>query len=353
MSLRIGYWVDDVIGKASRLLYALRGAEHDTVGDLGPYLDREPHELFPAPTRVPIARRKRSLAGILRAVEDVSFSSEHVPLCPNYTKRHEKEYAVNQTVHLRWIHPLEKPRKSLLIYVHGWLEPGPWVEEAALFPSLYKEVGVDVAHLQLPFHGKRKPKGSLFHGEWFWSADLVRTMEAVRQSVIDLRSAILWFRGQGYEQIGVSGISLGGSITMVSACLEPTPDYIVPIIAHLDVADAVENAPILWRMKSDLERFGYDEQQRRALMDRTGLPKLMPILARERQLWVAARDDMYISAKGVERQWERWNRPPILWIGGGHMTFPVALKRIVARIAEFRKTLPGPRASARPPPVKA
>ena len=351
MPLRIGWWVDGVVGGMSKLLYALRGAEHDTVEDLPRYLDRAPHELFPAPTKVPTARRRRTLTLGLRTVEEVTFESEHVSLCPRYARRHAREYASNHTVFARWIHPPTRRRRSLLLYVHGWLEPGPWIEETTLFPRLDREVGVDVAHLTLPFHGKRKPKGSLFHGEWYWSADLVRTMEAVRQSVIDVRSAMAWFRAQGYEQIGVAGISLGGAITMITACVSPTPDYIVPIVAHLDLGDAVENAPILWRMKSDLERFGIGEEQRRALMARTGLPTLPPVLAPERQLWIAARDDMYISAKSVERQWDAWGKPPIVWIRGGHMTFPAAMGTIVESIGSFRRDLAvaeGRRPSHRP-----
>jgi hypothetical protein len=353
MPLRIGWWIDAAAGKASRLLYALRGAEHDTAGDLGPYLDR-PHEiLFPSPRRVPNARRKRSFSLGLRAVEEVSFASEHENLSEAYAERHAREYAANHTVYLRWIHPARRTRKSILIYVHGWLEPGPWIEETTLFPRLDKEIGVDLAHVQLPFHGKRKPRGSLFHGEFFWSADLVRTMESVRQSVMDVRSAILFFREQGYEQIGVSGISLGGSITMITACGAPLPDYVVPIVAHLDLADAVENAPILWRMKSDLEKFGIEEKERRALFERTGIPKMKPTLPADKQLWIAARDDMYIAAASVERQWEAWGKPRIVWIGGGHMTFPVALDTIVSSMADFRRGLPGsPRSSRSAPPPR-
>src|SRR5262249_34581167 len=160
--------------------------------------------------------------------------------------RHDRDYAVNHTVHARWMRPRGRHRRSLLIYVHGWLEPGPWVEETTLLPVLFRELDTDVAHVQLPFHGKRNPKGALFHGEYFWSADLVRSIEALRQSVIDVRSAMAYFRLQGYERIGITGISLGGSIAMLMACLLPLPDYIVPIIAHLDLGDAVENAPILW-----------------------------------------------------------------------------------------------------------
>src|ERR1019366_731665 len=98
----------------------------------------------------------------------------------------------------------------------------------------------------------------------------------------------------------------------------PTPDYIVPIIGHLKLGEAVEEASILWRMKSDLERFGIDRDRRRELFRRLGLGALRPQLPPARQLWIAASDDQYITAALVRQQWEEWGRPAIEWIPGGH-----------------------------------
>lgn len=338
MAVRIGWWVDGVAGYASRLLH-LRSAEHDTTADVDRYLGLEAGELFPMPRQIPQVRRRPVYSTLNRVVEALSFSSEHVCLSPTYRLRHDRDYAVNHTVHARWMHPRTGPRRSLLLYVHGWLEPGPWIEETTLLPKIYRELGVDCAHVQLPFHGKRNPRGSLFHGEHYFTADLVRSVEAIRQSIIDVRSTILWFRSQGYEQIGVTGLSLGGSLTMLLACLEPLPDYIVPMVSHLDLLDAVENAPIMWRMKSDLERFGVDKERRAEIFRGIGLDRFQPVMPADHQLWVAARDDRYLSATSVERQWETWNRPPILWIGGGHMTIPVAMGRVVRRMKELRESL--------------
>jgi hypothetical protein len=163
----------------------------------------------------------------------------------------------------------------------------------------------------------------------------VRSVEGIRQAVCDARSAIAWLYRQGYESVGVTGISLGGSIDMLLACLEPLPDYIVPIVAHLQLEDAVEAAPILWRMKRDLERWGVDEPARRALFRELGWSSYTPLLAPERQLWIQARDDGYIGADLVEKQWLEWHRPGIHWIDGGHMTFPLHIEEITRTMQRF------------------
>jgi pimeloyl-ACP methyl ester carboxylesterase len=338
----VGRSVDRVVGTLTHLLH-LRGARENTVDDLGPYLGAPPHVLFPAPVAPRDVVRKRARLPRLghRVAETLRWHSQHVPLCPHYRARHAGEYIKNQMVSARWFHPKSGPRSKALVYVHGWLEPGPWIEEAVLLPRLYDALGVDVLHVQLPFHGSRNPESALFHGEFFWTADLVRSMEAVRQSCIDARTLVAWLRSIGYSEVGVTGISLGGSIAMVLACVEPSPDYVVPIVSHLYLAEAVEEAPILWRMKADLEEFGVDRARRTEIFRKLGLQDMKPLLPPARQLWIMARDDAYIAAPLVEKQWHAWGEPPIEWIPGGHMTFPLSLGRIVERTRTFHAGLPG------------
>ncbi|MBV9949236.1 MAG: alpha/beta hydrolase family protein, partial [Myxococcales bacterium] len=250
--------VDQVVGTLARFLH-FRRARLNTVADLGPYLGAPVAVLHPPPAGPGDLRRTRtrSLGRRDRVMETLEWTSEHAPLSARYLVRHETEYACNRRVVARWMYPRVGPRRRALVYVHGWLEPGPLVEQALFLPRLYARLGVDTLHLQLPFHGTRNPKASLFHGELFWTGDLVRSLEAMRQSVMDARTLVAWLRTQGYTEVGVTGISMGGSIAMVLACLEPaTPDYVIPIVGHLQLIDAIEEAPIFWRMKHDLERFG-------------------------------------------------------------------------------------------------
>lgn len=328
-----------MVGGLSRILHGVRGAKENTVDDLERYLDLAPEVLFPVPTTLPTMRRHRSLLSRALRRTTLSWKSSHEVLCPRYRVRHERDYPKNGTAWARWLHPQGGPQKSVLLYVHGWLEPGSWAEEAALFPRWTKALGVDLLHVSLPFHGLRNAKSALYSGEYFWTGDLVRSMEAVRQSVHDVRCAMAWLRAEGYEEVGVTGLSLGGAIVMLLACLEPTPDYIVPIISHLQIADAVEHAPILWRMKRDLDRWGIDAPRRRELFARIGLAKMQPILPPERQFWIEAKEDVYIAAPLVQEQWEAWRRPKILWLAGGHMTFPLELDELTKAMAAFHRSL--------------
>jgi pimeloyl-ACP methyl ester carboxylesterase len=332
--------VDGVFGKLARVLH-MRRAEHDTSKDLAPYLDKTIDELFPAP---PVPTVTRQAPGLLDdpRMEALSWRSGHEPLSAAYRARHEGDYAKNLTAHATWMHPKGTRRRSILLYAHIWLQTTPRLEEAVALPMFSKAMDVDVALVQLPFHGRRNARGQLFGGEYFWSADLVRSLEAVRQSVYDVRAAMAYFRALGYEEVGVAGISLGGSIAMLTACLDPVPDYVIPIISHLELVEAIEEAEILWRMKADLERFGLDKAARKALFTRLAIYDTKPKLAPERQLWLAAREDRFLTERGVLQQWERWGNPPIEWLTGGHMTFMFDLPKMLRRMAAMPRLAGGP-----------
>ncbi len=333
-----GRSADRVVGTMSRLLH-LRGAKLNTIGYLHRYLDLPPAQLFPPPPPIRDLRLRRTLFDRVVKTSTLTWTSTHEVSCPRYKKRHLEEYKKNLVAHARWIRPAGSQRETALIYVHGWLEPGSWAEEATLFRKWARELDIDIVHVALPFHGSRKPRDALFSGEFFWTADLVRSMEGVRQAVCDTRSLMAWLREQGYSKVGITGISLGGAITMLLACLEPVPDFIIPIIAHLQLDEAVEQAPILWRMKQDLENWGIDAEQRRELFRRIGLSSYRPVLTPKRQLWIQAREDVYIDAKLAEAQWEEWGKPYIHWIDGGHMTFPLHVDEMTRRIDSFLKGL--------------
>jgi alpha-beta hydrolase superfamily lysophospholipase len=333
----VGYGerADRIAGGLSRLLH-VRGARNDTSRELeARYLDLAPAVMFPCPPAVePVAEAPRLVDRAL-GTTTLRWRSTHEVLSPSYRERHEGEYRTNQIAWARWLRAGRRRRRHCLVYVHGWLEPGSWVEELTLFRKWLRELDVDILHVALPFHGRRQPRGSLFSGEYFWTADLVRSVEGVRQAVCDSRAAVEWARRQGYERVGVSGISLGGAIVMLLACVTPTPDFIVPIVAHLELEDAVENAPILWRMKQDLERWGVGEKKRRELLRRLGWSSYRPLLAPENQLWVQALDDGYIGADLVRAQWQAWSQPNICWLEGGHMTFPLHASQITGRMRAF------------------
>lgn len=85
---------------------------------------------------------------------------------------------------------------------------------------LLNRFGLSAMRLTLPYHDERRP-AELNRADYIVSANVGRTAQVCRQAVLDARRAIAWLHGQGYEQIGILGTSLGSCLSMLTAAHEP------------------------------------------------------------------------------------------------------------------------------------
>jgi dienelactone hydrolase len=53
------------------------------------------------------------------------------------------------------------------------------------------------------------------------SANIGRTLDAVRQGVVDVRCCLDWLEQQGYDKLGIVGTSLGSCYAFIAAAHEP------------------------------------------------------------------------------------------------------------------------------------
>src|SRR6185295_17836871 len=76
-------------------------------------------------------------------------------------------------------------------------------------------VGIAALRLSLPYHDRRMPQG-LERADYLISANLGRTLQACRQAVMEVRSAITWLLDRGYDRIGILGTSIGSCIAFLT-----------------------------------------------------------------------------------------------------------------------------------------
>ncbi|MBC2774981.1 alpha/beta hydrolase family protein [Rhizobium sp. AQ_MP] len=79
--------------------------------------------------------------------------------------------------------------------------------------------GITVIEIAMPYHLERKRPGSLY-ADYMLSANLGRTVQAVRQAVWDGRKLIRWLKREGYRDVSVLGMSLGSWIAGLVAAHE-------------------------------------------------------------------------------------------------------------------------------------
>ncbi len=339
MRPRSAHAIDGIASFLGRLVIRGGKATENTLAQLDAYRGRTTEELFPAPTTLPDVTVSRPWrVGPLESLH-LKFPSGYEPISPAFRERHEDEYRRNQRVSVRWIRHTHGGPRPTLIFLHSWMQPDTALEELTLLPVLAGRLGLHVARIDLPYHGRRKPRGSRFGGEYFWTADLVRTVEAIGQSVWDTRNLVSWLLARENAPVGVMGLSLGGMMTLYTACLDSRLAFAIAVAAHLDLAGVLGDASILKRMRSELLSHGWSPADVESYMAVVGIADLKPVLPSERILLVAGKYDRLLSADRTEVLWKRWGEPPIHWYPAGHLGIITHFPGTIAVVRRFLEGL--------------
>jgi hypothetical protein len=205
---------------------------------------------------------------------------------------------------------------------------------------------VEVIQMQPPYHGRRAPRDSRFSGEFYWTADLVRSVEALRQTLLDARTLLGCLLAADSRPVGLTGLSLGGALTLGLTCLEERFAFSVPLIAHMDLAALVADAPVLSKMRRDLRAFGWGRAEFGEFVDGIGWNTLSPKLPVERIFMIAASQDRFFDPRIVEAMWDQWGRPAIRWYSSSHMGFIAHLPEALRSMREFIDRMPAEAAAS-------
>jgi hypothetical protein len=326
---------DDVVGTLSLIGRGLSRPVENTLQDADIYRGLPHDVLFPAPKRIPSVRIERRWQLPNLVSEDLVFKSAHRPLEPKFRRRYRQEYRETHTVYARRIRPPQPRERPRLLYLHGYMQPESFVEELTLLTGMALYLGVEVVQPQPPYHGRRNPGSARLGGEFYWTADLVRSVESLRQTVLDTRTLLSWMLRQDRRPVGVMGLSLGGALAAILTCLEPRFAFSVPLIAHMDLEALVADAPVMSGTRRDLRRFGWRRSDFAKFVADLGWNDLRPQLPPERIHLFAAADDRFFDPEVVRKMWHAWGEPPIRWYPSSHMGFLPHLPNVLATVREF------------------
>ncbi len=327
--------LDDVTGVLVRPLQLLRSRPRDTLDRLIAYEGLSREELFPAPARLPRVRTRRrwSLPGFEN--EDLSFASLHEPIEELFRGHYHARSRRIQTVYAKRIRPSGTAERPRLLYIHGYMQPETVIEEHSLLSLMARALDVEIIQLQPPYHGRRKPRSSPYDGELFWTADVVRSFEAMRQTILDARTLLSVMLDQSPGPVGVAGLSLGGAFSATLACLEPRFEFSAPLVAHMDMGALLRDAPVLEAMRKDLARFGWTWADFGEFFRRIGWDDLEPVIPTNRILLLAAEHDRFFDAEVMRAMWRRWRKPEIHWYPTSHMGFVPHMASATAHLRRF------------------
>ena len=124
-------------------------------------------------------------------------------------------YPKNNTVHGRYF-PVNSAGRVVLVLPQ-------WNCDAQSHMSLCRMLncfGLSALRLSLPYHDLRMPE-ELERADYMISPNLGRTLQAIRQAVIDSRAALDWLETQGYSKFAILGTSVGSCVALIANAHDP------------------------------------------------------------------------------------------------------------------------------------
>ena len=109
-----------------------------------------------------------------------------------------------------------RPRNAVVVLPQWNAQPESHVEACRIFNI----IGMAALRLTLPYHQQRKP-AEIERADHLVSTNVGRTIQSMRQAVLDTRAAVRWLKNQGFEKIGILGTSVGSCISFLAFAHEP------------------------------------------------------------------------------------------------------------------------------------
>jgi dienelactone hydrolase len=149
-----------------------------------------------------------------------------------FTSAVETPYACNNRVNARWFPA--NGRRAMIIMPQ-------WNADAESHNALcriFQFLGIATLRLSLPYHDVRKP-AETERSDYAVSSNIGRTIDGVRQAVLDVRGCLDWLEARGYRKFGVLGTSLGSCYAFVASAHDPRLEVNVFNHASTYFADVV------------------------------------------------------------------------------------------------------------------
>jgi len=131
-----------------------------------------------------------------------------------FTSPGRTPYPENNLMNARWFPA--RGRRALVLLPH-------WNADAVAYTGLCRALnllGIAVLRMSLPYHDVRRP-AEIDRADYAVSANIGRTLDACRQSVVDVRSCLDWLEQQGYNRLGILGTSLGSCYAFLASAHDP------------------------------------------------------------------------------------------------------------------------------------
>lgn len=175
--------------------------------------------------------------------------------------------------------------------------------------------GIGSVILENPFYGTRRPPDQ--------DGTYVRTVSDLwlmgLAVVAETRAILAWLRQQGFLNLGVTGVSMGGAMVSQAAALTNEPlavcACIAPHCATPVFLEGVLSKYVDWEALG-----GVGAREALALqLDSTDLRYFPPPYRPDCTIWLAAKRDAYVDPDSSSLTAKAWPSSQLRWLNNGHV----------------------------------
>jgi dienelactone hydrolase len=181
--------------------------------------------------------------------------------------------------------------------------------------------GIAALFVKLPYYGERRPPEEGQSTKRFLSADIARTVSAMRQAVCDVRRAAVWLAARpdvDAKRLGVAGISLGGIVSSLAAAVDPAIREGAFLLAGGDLSSILWGMPEGAAYRKQWLESGRSRQDLKVMTDPFDPLTYADRLIGKRVLFIAGKVDEVVPPASTLLLWEAAGRPRIRWYDCGH-----------------------------------
>ena len=178
------------------------------------------------------------------------------------------------------------------------------------------QLGIGSVILENPYYGSRRPsdqQGTYLHAvSDLWAMGLAVVSEA--------RALVRWLRRQGFQHLGVVGVSMGGAMVSQAAALTREPLAVCACIAP-HCATPVFTEAVLSRYVDWSALGGEKSGKERLAQQLNGSDiRLFPLPKRpDCAIWLPAKHDAYVHPESSLLAAESWPGSCVRWLNNGHV----------------------------------
>jgi cephalosporin-C deacetylase-like acetyl esterase len=234
----------------------------------------------------------------------------------------ESPHRENNTVHAEYY----RPRRDT---------PGPCVivlditggnqELSRTIARHLAQKNIGALFVQMAYYGPRRPPGSKLR---LVSYDVAHSMDAIRQTVLDLRRAAAWMESRpevDKTRLGIMGTSLGSFMAALTAEMEPKLARVAVLLGGGGFVDAYWNHPQAAPFRDVFKLVGGTKEQAKDFFAPIDPLTCAANLKDRRLLIVAAKHDEIVPPQMAENLWEATGRQRIIWLNAGHYSAAIYL----------------------------